>query len=158
MTWLLYSYKANQVFNCWSTCAKKFWEVPRATHSYLVDNLLSAGLPSLSSSVLARFCKFYESVKNSRSMEVRLVASLAVGDIRTPTGSNCQGIRREFNMQAGSMVLMRGKILDAKRSVPGQDCWRLPCLRKFLNQRYQLEASLKDTMEIDLLIESLCSS
>ena len=108
--------------------------------------------------MLARFCKFYESVKNSKSMEVRLVASLAVGDIRTPTGSNCQGIRREFNMQAGSMVLMRGKILDAKRSVPGQDCWRLPCLRKFLNQRYQLEASLKDTMEIDLLIESICSS
>ena len=157
-TWSLYSDKANQVFNCWSTCAKLAWGVPRATHSYIVDNLLSAGLPSLRSSVLARFCKFYDSVKKSKSMEVRLVASLAVVDIRTSTGSNCQGIRREFKMQDEPMVHMRDKILDAKRAVPGQDNWRLPCLMKFLDQRYQLEASLEDTKEIDLLIESLCSS
>ena len=108
--------------------------------------------------MLARFCKFYDSVKKSKSMEVRLVASLAVVDIRTSRGSNCQGMRREFKMQAEPMVLMRDKILDAKRAVPGQDSWRLPCLMKFMDQRYQLEASLEDTKEIDLLIESFCSS
>ena len=42
-------------------------------HSYFVDNLLSAGIPSLRASILARFCKFLESVTTSSSMEVRLV-------------------------------------------------------------------------------------
>ena len=125
MTWSLYSDKANQVFNCWSTWAKLAWGVTRATHSYIVDNLLSAGLPSLRSCVLARFCKFIESVKSSKSMEVRLVASLSVGDMRTATGSNCAGIRKEFKVQNGSMLLMRGQIIDAKRVIPAQDTWRL---------------------------------
>ena len=55
MTWPLFSEKARQVFNCWSTCVKLAWDVPRATHTYLVDNLLAGGLPSIRSSVLIRF-------------------------------------------------------------------------------------------------------
>ena len=53
MTWPLYSAKAKQVFNTWSTCVKLAWGVPRATHTYLVDNLLSGGIPSIMVSVLA---------------------------------------------------------------------------------------------------------
>jgi hypothetical protein len=92
MTWSLFSDKARQVFNCWSTCVKLAWGVTRATHTYLVENLLSAGLPSLRSSVLSRFCRFYESVKSSKSMEVRLVASLSAEEIRTATGSYIFGV------------------------------------------------------------------
>ena len=33
MTWPLFSEKARQVFNCWSTCGKLAWDVPRATHT-----------------------------------------------------------------------------------------------------------------------------
>ena len=33
MTWPLFSQKAQQVFNCWSTCVKLAWGVPRATHT-----------------------------------------------------------------------------------------------------------------------------
>ena len=52
MIWSLFSVKAQQVFNTWSTCVKLAWGVPRATHTYLVDNLLSAGIPSVRASVL----------------------------------------------------------------------------------------------------------
>ena len=158
MTRSLYSDKANQVFNCWSTWAKLAWGVTRATHSYTVDNLLSAGLPSLRSCVLARFCKFIESVQNSKSMEVSLAASLSVGDMKPATGSNCAGIRKQFKVQNGSMLLIRGQILDAKRLIPAQDTWRHKCLMKYLEQKYQLQAALEDTEEIDQLIESLCAS
>jgi hypothetical protein len=58
MTWSLFSDKAKQVFNSWSTCVKLAWGVPRATHTYLVDNFLSAGIPSVRASVLARYCRF----------------------------------------------------------------------------------------------------
>ena len=67
MTWSLFSDKARQVFNCWSTCVKLAWGLPRATHSYLVNSFLSGGIPSLRNSILSRFTKFLQSVKSSAS-------------------------------------------------------------------------------------------
>ena len=58
MKWALFTDKAQQVFNAWGTCVKLSLGVPRDTHSYMVDNLLCAGIPSLRVSILARFCKF----------------------------------------------------------------------------------------------------
>ena len=85
-----------------------------------MDNLLSAGIPSLRLSILARFCKFYASVSNSNSMEVRLVASLASVDIRSPTGSNLFGIRKEFQLEPldTNLGLLRSTILESTSVVP----------------------------------------
>ena len=47
MTFSLYSDMARQVYNCWSTCVKLVWNVNRATKSFLVENLLTGGLPSI---------------------------------------------------------------------------------------------------------------
>ena len=35
MTWSLFTEKAKQVFNTWSTCVKLAWGVPRSTHTYM---------------------------------------------------------------------------------------------------------------------------
>ena len=91
-------------------------------------------------------------------MEVRLVASLSAGDIRTATGSNIFGIRREFKVDNKPLLDMRGEILEARLEVQGQDRWRLLCLNKYLRSRCNLQANLQDTTEIDLLIESMYSS
>ena len=160
MTWSLYTDKARQVFNTWSTCVKLAWGVPRATHTYLVDNLLSAGIPSLRLSILARFCKFFESVKTSNSMGVRLGASLASVDIRTATGSNLFGIRQEFNLdpRVNHLWLLRSTILGSTSAVPEQDTWRMRRMKNYLEQKFQLDARHEDTSEITGLIDSLCSS
>ena len=160
MTWSLFSEKAKQVFNCWSTCVKLAWGVPRATHNYFVDNLLSAGIPSLRSSILARFGQFLESVKTSSSMEVRLVASLSMVDIRTATGSNFFGIRKEFKLDTRniSSVEVKSTILGSVSQVPDQDTWRIRCLKNYLEQRYQQEANHQDTTLLDELIDSICAT
>ena len=88
MIWPLFSDMTKQVFNCWSTCVKLAWGVPRSTHTYLVDNFLSCGIPSMRSSQLACFWKFLHGVKGSSSLEVRVVANLSAADIRSTTGSN----------------------------------------------------------------------
>ena len=49
-------------------------------------NLISAGFPSQRLSILSRFCKFQDSVRNSNGMEARLVP------IGSATGSNLSGI------------------------------------------------------------------
>ena len=160
MTWPLYSVKAKQVFNTWSTCVKLAWGVPRATHTYLVDNLLSGGIPSIRVSVLARYLKFFKSVKTSPSLEVRVIANIAAADIRSSTGNNLFNLGKEagMNLTMDNLWEMRRVLLDLKTQVPISDTWRLGCLRKFLSEKYALVAMDEDTDEIDSLIESLCKS
>ena len=162
MTWSLCSDKARQVFNCWNTCVKLAWGVPRSTHSYLVDALLSSGIPSVRASLLACYWKFAECVRTSASLEVRVVACLASGDIRSTTGSNSFGIRKLCNigtMSTPSNSAVKGMLLQGvKSSVPDLDSWRIGCLRKYLDERYQLQAALQSTSEVDSLIDSICSS
>ena len=52
-------------------CKLSRHRVPRATHTYVVDNLFSSGNPSF----LTRYCRFYQSVKTSPSLQVKIVAS-----------------------------------------------------------------------------------
>ena len=160
MTWSLFSDKARQVFNCWTTCVKLAWGVTRATHTYFVDNLLSGGIPSMRSSTLACFWKFYQGVKTSKSLEVRLVANLASVDIGSPTGSNLAGIKRECkeDVDGKPVATVKHLILEVKTRVPDNDKWRLGCLKKYLELRYQQLARLEDTSYIDSIIDSLCSS
>ena len=160
MTWSLFSEKAKQVFNTWSTCVKLAWGVPRATHTYLVDNLLSAGIPSVRASVLARYCRFFESVRASSSIEVMVVANIAAADIRSMTGNNLFNLKKEANMDITKENIGKARmvLLNTRTSVPDQDKWRLACLKKFFSQKFQLEANHQSSELVDSLIDSLCSS
>ena len=160
MTWPLFSEKAQQVFNCWSTCVKLAWGVPRATHTYLVDNLLSGGLPSLRSSVLARYCKFFQSLMKSNSLAVRVMANICSSDVRSSTGSNLLNIEKEVKLDPLRDMLIKVKtaLLGLRTPVPVEDCWRIACLQKFLAERFVLDASHQDTEDMDKLIDSLCIS
>ena len=93
MTWSLYSNMANQFYNCWSTCVKLAWNVDRGTKTYFVDNLLAGGLPSLRSSVLACYGKFYGSVRYSPAPEIKSLACIAAADLRSTTGSNLWNLK-----------------------------------------------------------------
>ena len=161
MIWSLFSNKAKEVFNSWNTCVKLAWGVPRTTHRYFVDNLLSSGIPSLKSSLLSCYMRFHESVLSSASLEVRLIANIASKDLRSTTGLNLHGIRKLSNLDSlspASPSLVKTILLGARLEVPPQDRWRLPCLQKFLTEKHRLQAALDDTTEIDALIDSICSS
>ena len=158
MTWSLFSEKAWQVYNCLSTCVKIALDVSRATRTYLADNLLSGGLPSIRSSILARFCKFFQSLRMSCSLAVRVVANITCMDIRSVTGSNLYNIEKEIKLDPVKDVMMKVKaaILGLRSPVPLADAWRISCLRKYLDERHLLRAGNQDTEEIDKLIESIC--
>ena len=160
MTWPLFSDRARQVFNCWSTCVKLAWDVPRATHTYLVDNLLSGGIPSMRSSILARYCKFYKGLRASNSLAVRVVASICSSDVRSTTGSNLLNLGKESQLDPVRDPLVKNKaaLLSLKTSVPVGDFWRVGCLRKFLSERHVMAARHEDTEDMDRLIDSLCTS
>ena len=162
MTWSLCSPQAMQVYNCWNTCVKLAWGLPRSTHSYFVDNLLSGGIPSVRVCLLGCFWKFFEGVLTSSSLEVRLVAIIASVDIRSTSGSNLFGVRKLCKidkLSSPSALAIKSLLLqEVKAEVPQRDDWRIPFLVKYLGERCQLQAKLMDTSEVDSLIASLCSS
>ena len=121
---------------------------------------MSGGIPSIRASVLARYLKFFRSVKTSPSLEVRVIANLAAADVRSTTGNNLFNLGKEAGMDLSidNMWEVRRVLLGLKAQVPAQDTWRLGCLSKFLSEKYALEAMDKPTDEIDSLIDSLCES
>ena len=156
MTWPLYSDMANQFYNCWSTCVKLAWDVDRATKTYFVDNLLAGGLPSMRSSVLACYWNFYRSVRYSAGLEIKTLACLAAADVRSTTGSNLSNLTREFGVDPSEDALRSRKIiLERKCEVPAMDRWRIPCLAKYLADRFRKKVGNEDTSEVDDLILSL---
>ena len=156
MTWPLYSEKAKQVFNSWSVCVKLAWGVPRSTHTYLVDNLLAGCLPSIRSSILSRFCKFFKSVRERKSLAVRVVANISSVDSRSMTGSNLMNIKKEVKLDPVGGV--RAALLAVRAPVPALDSWRIGSLGKFLQAKFDLAAKDQETDEIEKLINSICSS
>ena len=48
--------------------------------------------------------------------------------------------------------------LSLKTSVPVNDFWRVGCLRKYLSERHAMAARHEDTVDMDRLIDSLCTS
>ena len=67
MLWNLYGDKAEQMFRCWRTCAKLCWDVPRGTHTYLVNNLLAVKFQPLRNQALSRYIPFCRSLLSSPS-------------------------------------------------------------------------------------------
>ena len=93
MLWDLSGDGARKVFNAWITAVKLSWAVPRGTRTYLVQQVLSAGLTSARVDIMTRYVGFYRSLVRSSSHEVAVLAGLVGQDIRSTTGSNLRLLR-----------------------------------------------------------------
>ena len=156
MTWDLFSDMAKQFYNCWTTCVKLAWRVDRAARSYFVDNLFDGGLSSMRSSVLACYGNFYDGVRHSTALEMRTVACVTADDVRSVTGKNLRNILKETGFDPRNhRHKVREVILNYRCTVPEVDTWRIPCLQKFLGERFRLEVLSEDTSEVEALILSL---
>ena len=91
--WRLRGSMAEQVYSAWNTCIKLAWHVPRATHTYFVERLLSCDISPIKTDVLAKYVNFFSSLRKSPSMEVSVLANIVARDIRTTTGSNLALVR-----------------------------------------------------------------
>ena len=158
MLWDLYGEVAGQVYRSWNTCVKLVWNLPRSTHNYFVENLLSEGFPSVRRRILGQYVNFLQRLRKSVSSEVRIMSFIAAADVRSTTGRNCYNLSQEFNLDpwTSSHSLLKEKY--SFYEVPEADSWRLPLLTTLLHQRYDMNACGDDTRTVDGLIESLCSS
>ena len=160
MLWELGSEMTLQYFNAWNTCVKLAWQVPRASHTYFVDHLLSCGLSSVRMDTLARYTRFVRNLMTSPSMEVAVMCGVAKRDIRTVTGSNIALIRWETGLDPilSSLGKVKEQLKKKMASVPDMDQWRLVYLTRLLTERGEAfyKANDEEVLRLSSLIDSLC--
>ena len=81
--WDLTSTEAQRIFSAWRMGIKITWDLPRSTHSYLVQEVLSSGLQSLELRLLKNFAGFFRNLLNSSNAEAAALARLAARDVRS---------------------------------------------------------------------------
>ena len=158
--WQLDSTMAEQYYTAWRTCVKLTWQVPRSTHTYFVDHLLSNGLSSVRADILSRHVKFLDGLRRSPSMEVRVMAGVVCRDVRTTTGRNVWLLRRETGVDPLLTKSWQIKAILTRKlaCIPNGDRWRIMYLAKLLVDRGQAYYEGEEYQDLTELIDSLCSS
>ena len=81
--WDLYGQRAESAFKCWDTADQLSSDyVPRSCHRWLVESLLSGGLPSSRQRHLDMYAGFYHRLHTSSVPEVREMAYYCLADMR----------------------------------------------------------------------------
>ena len=161
MLWDLGGDGANKVFNSWTTGVKLAWNVPRGTRSYLVQQVLDAGITSAKVDILARYGGFFQGLRKSPSYEVTVMAGLAGRDVRTTTGGNLSLLRELSGLDPwvfGSCRLKEELIKSDRKEVPVLDQWSVPYLSSLLERRQVLhyQGDTEGEKELTDLVDSLC--
>ena len=159
MLWDLGGDAANKVYNAWMTAVRL--AVPRATRTFLVQQVLSCGLTSAKVDIMTRYGGFYRSLVQSPSYEVPVLAGIVGNGIRSTTGSNMRLLMELTGLdpKAFGSARIREELVKAELvEIAPVDQWRIKYLSKLLEQRQQVHYSGKKCEEeiVSLLIDSLC--
>ena len=158
MLWDLYGEKAGQVYRSWSTTVKLAWDLPRSTHTFLVEGLLARNFFTVKQQLVGRFVNFFLGLQQSRSSEVRVVASMAGRCVRSTTGRNLIQIERETGLDPWLTPAWKIRAAVPRADVPVSEGWRAQYLTKLIWARMEMKTKVEDTADVDNLIDSLCSS
>ena len=154
MLYDLQSKTSESLFKSWTTCVRLIWEVPRTTHTYLVENVLATDFPTLKNQIYVRYVNFFQQLFKSASIEVRHLARIVSRDVRSVTCKNVQHITAVSGLSPWDYSAQRIKINLPVAKVPLSDWWRPSFLSKLLELRRQS----KNSPQINEMINSLCSS
>ena len=158
MLWRLDSAAVSSFFNAHTSCVKRVYRLPLNTFSYLVEGHLGESTVPLRVQVLSRVPKFYRSLLDSPSREVKLLAGLATRDARCVLASNLALVSKLSGVDCSveSATTVRNA-LPLKR-VPEGESWRVGLLDALLRSRTELERQQSDTRRVAALISSLCTT
>ena len=128
------------ICSAWRTGVKLAWGVHRGCRSYILQQVLTPGIPSLRVNLLMRFHTFFRSLLVSPSPEVQVAALMAARDLRSSLGSNLALLQEEsgLNPWTCSPRHLRAALQQAEEvPVPEEDSWRVPLTWLLLEQRLQ---------------------
>ena len=135
--WDLYGDRAEQCYRAWSTEVKLVWNLPRTTHTWLVDNLLCCSISSAREKIMAGYVGFLNRMKTSASWEVRIISEVVSRDAGSVTGKNIINMRQEFKIDPRRMTSKELRMRYRGAEMPPGESWKLELLRKMLEDRQE---------------------
>ena len=137
---------------------KLAWQVPRQTHTYFVDHLLSCDHTSVKVDIMSRFVKFVMGLRASPSVEVAVLCGVVAGDVRTVTGSNLNMLFWETGLSPLGCSVGKVKTALSMRlaPIPKIENWRVAYLGKLPKARGEAFYLGEETGQVTALIDCLC--
>ena len=159
----LYNYNDTEfsmIASAWRTGVKLAWGVHRGCHTYLLQAVLAPGIPSLRADLLVRYRNFFRGLLTSPSPEVQVAALLAARDLRCSTGSNLALLREETGLDPWTCSVgpLRAALHQAEQvPVPPADAWRVPYMRRLLQERliHYYSGNSEEEQRVQGLLDSL---
>ena len=142
MLWALNSDTSESYFKSLNTPAKLVYNVPRSTFTYLVDGHLAAGFTSLWKQTMFRYPTFFQSLLNSPSREVTLLARIVARDNGSVTHHNVAHIERMYSISPWDYDAQIIKSSLPSLKVSEEEKWRIGLLDKLFFQNCQNNDSL----------------
>ena len=145
--WDLYSEAANRVYASWNVFIRKTFDLPFATHRYILNEL--SNKPHIRTSLLKRFVKFHNQLKCCQKTEVRHLFQKQKSDYRSIFGRNCLNLCNEMNVSSVEEIDIAS--IKIPQVTLENDCWRLDFLKELLGIRdnyLNTELSPAETAEI----------
>ena len=125
--------------------------MPRTTHTWIVDNLLSCNLASARERIMSNYVGFLNRLRSSASWEVKVLAETQTRDAASVTGRNVINIRQEFGKDPREMVSRELRGLYKYRDIPVGERWKLELLMDMLWDRQGMVDTGMEGEELDLL-------
>ena len=135
MLWDLNSEMTGQMCRSWNTCVKLAYDIPRSTHTYIVENILASNFLPVKTELMARFSKFYQNLVDSDSLEISVLAKIVSTEVNSTTAKNLALITKETGVQAENISPSQVRKLVKIEPIPVNQEWRGPLLHKLLNER-----------------------
>ena len=102
-----------QFCRTWNTSVKLIYNVPRSTHTYIVENFLAKNYLPVKTELMARSVNFLSSLSKSPSNEVQMLVKVVLKDKRTITSKNLEYIEKKSGIHSSSLSSN-----DVRNSVP----------------------------------------
>ena len=158
--WKFESDEASHLFSSWSKNIKLVYDLPWATHRWVLEAVSSANLKTM---LLSRFIKFVNAIMKTAKPALKFLLSVVSADVRSLTGSNLRSILRTTGVQVRPGVTHPGAVKKVTlHKVPEGQEWKVPLLHSLIAVRagefnIEFDDNEEDTPEIaDAIMVDLC--
>ena len=127
--WSLSSPGSEKLYVSWNRMIRNTWNVPNATHRYLIENISNSNHIKLC--IFKRYLTFINSLKTSKKKCLASLANLVTKDKHSITCQNLDYISNECNLDAHNANPC--EVLQSEyHEVPADKVWRVETIKELL--------------------------
>ena len=128
--WRFESEEACHLFSSWNKNIKLIYDLPWATHRWILEEITGSNLKVM---LFSRFVKFLNAIKKSTKPALKYLLSVSASDVRSLTGSNMRSIQKNTGIQVTPGVTHAAMVKKKPLFKPPEEqMWKIPLLHSLL--------------------------